>query len=127
MRFLADENLEHPIVERLRLLGHDVALVPEDEEGLPDTHVLARATQENRILLTNDKDFAELIFLQRKAAVGIVLIRLPGLRTPEKTRRVVEVIESQGERLTGVFTVVEADAIRRRPFFSVKSNRNVSE
>ena len=44
----------------------------------------ASALAEDRILLTNDKDFAELTFLQQKAAAGIVLIRLPRLRGPEK-------------------------------------------
>jgi predicted nuclease of predicted toxin-antitoxin system len=124
MRFLADENLERPIVERLRSLGHDVLMVPADETGSPDTEILARATAEGRVLLTNDKDFAELTFLQRKAATGIVLIRLPRLRTSGKTERVLEVVESQDERLVGVFTVIEADAIRRRPFLSVKSERD---
>jgi len=77
---------------------------------------------EGRILLTNDKDFAELTFLQQRAAAGIVLIRLPRLRGSEKAARVFEAVESQGERLYGVFTVVEveAEAIRRRPFLSVK-------
>jgi predicted nuclease of predicted toxin-antitoxin system len=121
MRFLADENLERPIVERLRSLGHDVVTVSADKAGSPDTEVLAWATAESRVLLTNDKDFAELTFLQRKAAAGIVLIRLPGLRTSGKTERVLEVIKSQDERLVGVFTVIEADAIRRRPFLLMRS------
>jgi hypothetical protein len=33
---------------------------------------------------------------------------------------VFEVVAGQGERLYGVFTVVESDAIRRRPFLSLK-------
>jgi hypothetical protein len=70
--------------------------------------------------ITNDKDFAELTFLQQKAAAGIVLVRLPRLRTPEKTDRVLEAIEEQGKRLAGVFTVIEEQSIRRRPFLSVR-------
>lgn len=119
MRFLADENLELSIIERLREGGHDVATA-SDQAGTPDPEVLSRALAEDRVLLTNDKDFAELAFLQQRAAAGIVLIRLPRLRGPEKAARVFEAVESQGERLYGVFTVVEAEAIRRRPFLSVK-------
>lgn len=119
MKFLADENLERSIVERLREDGHDIATA-SDRAGAPDPEVLSRALAEDRVLLTNDKDFAELTFLQQKAASGIVLIRLPRLRGPEKAARVLEVVGSQGERLYGVFTVVEAEAIRRRPFLSLK-------
>jgi predicted nuclease of predicted toxin-antitoxin system len=117
---MADENLERPIIERLRENGHDVATVHPSNAGDLDSVVLARSVQERRILVTNDKDFAELTFLQQKASAGIVLVRLPRLRTPDKAERVLEVIEEQGERLAGVFTVIEERSIRRRPFLSVR-------
>jgi predicted nuclease of predicted toxin-antitoxin system len=120
MRFFADENLEQPIVERLFLEGHDVASVPEGQKGTVDPVVLALSAAQSRIFLTNDKDFAELIFLKRQAAAGVVLIRLPRFSTPAKVERVLEVIAQQGESLLGVFTVIEADAIRRRPFLTVR-------
>lgn len=41
------------------------------------SEVPAPSVGERRILLTGDKDFAELAFPQRAASVGIVLIRLP--------------------------------------------------
>ena len=118
---MADENLERLIVERLRERGHDVATVLPASQGEADSVVLDRSVDEERILVTNDKDFAELTFLQHKAAVGIVLVRLPRFRTPGKVERVLEVIEEQGERLGGVFTVIEEYAVRRRAFLSVRS------
>ncbi|HEX2224095.1 MAG TPA: DUF5615 family PIN-like protein [Thermoanaerobaculia bacterium] len=123
MRFLADENLERSIIEGLRGRGHDVASASESA-GSPDPEVLDRALAEGRVLLTNDKDFAELTFLQQKAAAGIVLIRLPRLRGQEKADRVLEVIDGQRERLEGVFTVVEAEAIRRRPFLTLRRSES---
>lgn len=116
MRFLADENLEHPIVEALRGQGHEVATIPGHAAGLSDTKVLARAVEEDRVLVTNDKDFAELAFFQQKAASGIILIRLPRFRSLDKATRVLEVVEEQGERLTGALTVIEEEAMRRRAF-----------
>jgi predicted nuclease of predicted toxin-antitoxin system len=113
MKFLADENLETSVMEALRLAGHDVATIP-GEAGIRDNEVLTRSVLENRVLLTNDKDFAELAFLQRSASVGIVLIRLPRYRSKEKASRVAEVVETHGSRLEGAMTVVEEDAIRRR-------------
>ncbi len=120
MRFTADENLERSIVEGLREMGHDVFEASVESPRAPDPLVLERSAREDRILITNDKDFAELAFLQRKATAGIVLVRLPKLRTRQKTKRVLEVIDQQGERLRNVFTVVEAHAIRKRPFLFIE-------
>lgn len=124
MRFLADENLERLIVERLQGLGHDVATIPADAAGNPDSAVLDRAVSEQRILITNDKDFAELAFLQKKSTPGIILVRLPRSATPEKAERVLEVIQQLSTRLADVFTVIEPEATRRRPFLSIRSTES---
>ena len=34
------------------------------------------ANKEKRVLITNDKDFGELVFLQKKLSAGIILIRV---------------------------------------------------
>jgi predicted nuclease of predicted toxin-antitoxin system len=115
MKFLADENLERLVIEALRAAGHDVATLPAAAAGLRDRDVLARSVEEVRILLTNDKDFAELAFLKRLATVGIVLIRMPRSASREKASRVTEVVEAHGHRLASAMTVVEMEAIRRRP------------
>ncbi len=119
MKFFADENLERPIIEGLQQQGHDIATVPTEEKGSPDPTVLALSNTEDRVLITNDKDFAELVFLQKQVTAGVILVRLPRFRTTEKVERVLEVVADQGERLFGVFTVIEANAIRRRPFLRV--------
>lgn len=73
---------------------------------------LARA--ERRILLTNDKDFADLCYLRRLISTGIVLVRLPDARSGEKGERLLATIERFGEQLEGWFTVITPQAIRRR-------------
>ena len=63
-RFLADENFPLPVVEALRAAGHDVQTLQEIGEGgrsIPDDAVLARATADQRAVLTlNRKDFFRL-------------------------------------------------------------------
>lgn len=114
MRFVADENLELSIVQALREAGHDVATVPVEIRGSADRQLLALALEEERVLVTNDKDFAELTFLRQRAALGVVLVRLQRLRSREKAIRVLEIVESQGERLTSAMTVIEESVVRRR-------------
>ena len=96
--------------------AHDVATLPVAAAGLQDRDVLSRSVGEGRILVTNDKDFADLTFLQRKTSGGVILIQLPRSMSPEKEIRVGEVVEIQGQRLVGAMTVIEKDAIRRRAF-----------
>jgi predicted nuclease of predicted toxin-antitoxin system len=111
---------KHPLslgcVSRLREEGHDVEAIGDTRPGADDSYVLGRATRLRRILLTNDKDFAELAFLQRRASAGIVLLRLPRLRSRGKAERLIEVIGSEAKNLRSVMTVIETHAFRRRSF-----------
>lgn len=63
-RFYADEQFPFPVVELLRVLGHDVLTVREagnDGQGIPDDEVLAFAIENNRSILTLNKyDFIRL-------------------------------------------------------------------
>ena len=57
MRTIADEDVEYPIIERLRGDGHLVEAIAEVSSGALDLPILTRATQENVLLLTADLDF----------------------------------------------------------------------
>lgn len=114
MRFLADENIERAVVELLRRGGHDVAYVAEGGGSPSDDEVLERARRERRILLTNDKDFGELVFLQGRLAAGVLLLRLEEERARVKARRVAEIVGRLGRRLPGRFTVAGDGRVRSR-------------
>jgi predicted nuclease of predicted toxin-antitoxin system len=62
MRFLVDESTGAAVVEYLRRSGHDVLAVAETMRQEEDPPILTLAFDEARILITNDKDFGELIF-----------------------------------------------------------------
>jgi predicted nuclease of predicted toxin-antitoxin system len=115
MRFLANENFPLDAVEALRRLGHDVAWGRSDAPGSSDRAVLARAGADGRVLLTFDKDFAELAFRARlPASCGVILFRIP-----QRSAAQVAAAVSQGIALrhdwSGHFAVVEPSRIRLRP------------
>lgn len=58
MKFLADENIDSPIVEKLRSRGFDVLSVDEYRKGISDDEVLRKAKDEDRVILTFDSDFS---------------------------------------------------------------------
>jgi len=115
VNFLADECCDAGIVASLRAAGHDVAYVLEGHAGIPDDEVLQNAFEAGRILLTEDKDFGELIYRLKKPACGIILIRIDVQERNEKLPRLEALIAKHGNRLPGHFVVVELNKFRFRP------------
>ena len=76
MKFLADECCDHGLVKALRQSGNDELFVLESKPGATDDDVLALAFDEQRILLTEDKDFGKLVYRFKKPAHGVILIRI---------------------------------------------------
>ena len=77
MRLCANESIPEDCVIRLRQTGHDVLWIRETAPGSPDNDVLARAVAEDRLFITFDKDFGELVFRRgAKASQGVVLFRM---------------------------------------------------
>jgi predicted nuclease of predicted toxin-antitoxin system len=62
MRWLANENFPRASVVRLRAANEDVAYVVEDARAIADTEVMEWARREQRIILTFDRDYGELIY-----------------------------------------------------------------
>ena len=77
MRFLADESCDFAIVRALRAAGHDVLAVAERAPSADDPDIIHLARGEERILLTEDKDFGQLVFAHGHHAHGILFLRYP--------------------------------------------------
>jgi len=101
LKILADESVEGEIVINLRSGGHDVAYVPETSAGIRDDEVLAMANSDDRVLLTEDKDFGDLAFFYGNRSSGIVSLRAHGAGIDVKSDAVAEVLEAYEGQLTG--------------------------
>ena len=64
MRFVADESCDFAIVRALRATGHDVLAIAEVSPRADDEIVLRLASDETRVLLTEDTDFGELVYVE---------------------------------------------------------------
>jgi predicted nuclease of predicted toxin-antitoxin system len=62
MNFLADESCAGPVIRALREAGHDVVAIADVARGASDEQVLERALQEERVLITEDRDFGVLVY-----------------------------------------------------------------
>jgi predicted nuclease of predicted toxin-antitoxin system len=114
LHFVADESVAGQLVKALRATGRKILSIAEERRGIRDEQVLGIAHDRNTILLTEDKDFGELVHANGAQHSGIVLIRLDGLRAHEKTARVVMAINAHEAELPGAFTVIDRHKIRIR-------------
>jgi len=114
VKFLADENIHADIVAWLRAQGCDVLYAAETLAHRPDDDLLAIARHEGRVLVTDDKDFGELVFHRKLVSRGIVLIRLENARITDRLHRLAQVwadVEAQAE---DKFIVVSQRKVRIR-------------
>jgi len=99
----------------LRADGHDVIYVAELAPGISDETVLGRANDREAMLLTQDKDFGELVFRQRLVHHGVVLLRLSGLSNHAKAELVADAFRERSAALLNAFSVISPGMIRIRP------------
>ena len=67
VRLVADENCDFSVVIDLRAAGYDVVSITELMPGADDETVIDFARSERRLLVTEDKDFGQLVFAHRQA------------------------------------------------------------
>ena len=112
IRFLADETCDFAIVQALRTAGHDVVAVADFARGSEDTVVVEAAGSQRRILLTEDKDFGQLVFAAARANTGVVLIRWPVSARGALGAAMVGLVAAHGDSLMESFVVVEPGRVR---------------
>ena len=119
MKFLADECCDSSLVAQLREEGHNVSYVAEEKAGATDDTILSDAYKEGRILLTEDKDFGELVFRLKKPCHGIILIRIDVKERNTKWNRLKTLIEKYEGRLHGHFVIIDRQKFRFRPLLLI--------
>lgn len=115
MNLLADESVASVIVERLRADGHTLAAIREAAPGIPDAQVVSEADRTQSVLITEDKDFGELVYRGGVTHHGVVLLRLAGLSRALRADLVSQAFRDHGHEFVGAFTVITSTGIRIRP------------
>jgi predicted nuclease of predicted toxin-antitoxin system len=115
MQFLADENISNLVIQELVAAGHDVVSIRSAHRGLDDAGVLSLADGDRRILITEDRDFGELVVRQRYPVIGVLLLELDRLTNEGEATRVLAAVMQIAGRIAGHLVVVEPGRIRLRP------------
>ncbi len=112
IKFLVDECTGTNVAKWINEQGFDVFSVFDELRGASDKEILEKCFNEDYILITNDKDFGEMIFRQKEAHKGIIFIRCE----PNNFKKRIEVLEllfkNHLSELSLNFVVVTNDKIR---------------
>ena len=112
MRFLVDECTGPTVARWLHQQGHEVFSVYEEARGMDDNDIIQKAYAENWILLTNDKDFGEKVYRERRPHKGIVLLRLEDERANNKINAIQRLLRNYAKEIPNCFVVVTETRVR---------------
>lgn len=121
MRFLVDECTGPVVALWLRQHNHEVFSVYEEARGIDDDSILKKAYDEEWILITNDKDFGEMIFREQRPHNGIIFLRLDDERASSKIKVLNDLIQNYSDKLLNNFLVVTEKRVR---IIDVKADRS---
>ena len=100
------------MVRTLRRAGFDVLSVSESAPRAEDSEVVGLALREQRILLTEDKDFGRLVYSHGQQTLGVIFLRFPTFARKQISRDVLNLVKQQGEKSAGSFVTVQPGRIR---------------
>ncbi|MCJ7625925.1 MAG: DUF5615 family PIN-like protein [Anaerolineaceae bacterium] len=115
MKFLANECCDQSLVKALRADGHNVLYASEEMPGVSDDEILNRAFADERVLITEDKDFGELVIRLGKPLWGLILLRFEVQERKRKILRLRELLEKRQDQLEKAIVVLDNHKFRIRP------------
>jgi predicted nuclease of predicted toxin-antitoxin system len=115
MNFLADAHISVEMIAMLRDLGHDCPDAAAIPARMPDVDVLRMAANDDRVVITSDKDFGELVFVHSIPCPGVALIRVALADESDRVSFVRSVWPTVMSRLPGSFITITTSGVRARP------------
>jgi predicted nuclease of predicted toxin-antitoxin system len=92
--------------------GHDVYSANDQSPGATDDWLLDLAQRDNWILITNDRDFGELIFREGRPHRGVIFLRLDDERSANKILVLGQLLAGHAGQLPHQFVVVTETRVR---------------
>ena len=118
VRLFADECVAGSTIARLRAAGFDVIGAADVSPSVDDEQILASAYNEERVLITADKDFGELVVRFGRQTRGVVNLALGDLAAATRARIAAERLTEPGDRILGCIVTIEPGRVRIRPLKS---------
>lgn len=114
LKFLADVGVGKKVERWLAKNGYDVKCVRDINPTANDSEILHLAVTENRMVITMDKDFGELVYNSGKLHSGVLILRLEDANGEQKITAVRKILSEHLNRIYGKFCVFQNERLRIR-------------
>ncbi|MCY7346724.1 MAG: DUF5615 family PIN-like protein [Pyrinomonadaceae bacterium] len=114
-KFLANENIPLATVFRLRNEGFDISSISLDAPSITDKEVMQISINENRTIITFDRDYGELIYKYGfRPPAGVIYLRMQNYQPEEPAELILKLLNNPNLECAGFFTVADEKSIRQR-------------
>ena len=114
LKFLIDVGVGIKIEKYLREEGYDIKAVRDIDPRMDDENIIHTAVTENRMVVTMDKDFGELVYHASMKHCGVLLLRLENATGIEKLQVVKHIMKNYSSQIKDCFCVYQNDRFRIR-------------
>jgi len=109
---IADENVERYWINLLRDSGFIVLSIQETYPGISDKEVIKKAETLQGVLLTEDKDFGELVFAHGYKSLAIIFLRYDQPKYETVQDQLLKAVSTWHQTIAPVFITVTANKTR---------------
>jgi predicted nuclease of predicted toxin-antitoxin system len=110
---IADENIFRGLIVALRNEGYEVLSIFESYRGMNDPSIALLSIEPPRIILTEDKDFGNLVFEQKAEVVGVVFLRFLDRERSQIISKLLTFLQNENlATLSGKFVTITPNKIR---------------
>ncbi len=113
---VADENIDGSLVEQLRKKGFEVEYIRELSPGMDDRDIIKFVKGKSAILLTEDKDFGELVFAYNFKNLSVIFLRHEKDDFPIVKKRLLSVLNSYCNKSGHFFIIITRSKVRITEF-----------
>ncbi len=114
MILVADESVDYRIVTFLREQNFTILAIIDNDASIPDLEVLQKANEHKALLITEDKDFGELVFRLKLEHCGILLLRFYNLEIQTRNWKLLEALKKHEKELSNNFSTLTEKRLRIR-------------
>lgn len=114
MKFLANENFPFSSFNFLLDQGCNILHVASSMSGINDEDVMNYSIKEDRVIITFDSDYGELVFKKGYKPHGVIYLRLQNFLPDFPGKLILSLLNNEDLNFSGYFTVVDENQIRQR-------------
>jgi predicted nuclease of predicted toxin-antitoxin system len=114
MKFLVDVGVGKKVENWLKSEGFDVLSVREIDPRAKDLRILQWAVDQQRIVITMDKDFGELVYNSGIHHAGVLILRLEDADGDAKVEVAKKILTEYDDKIESHFCVYQDGRLRIR-------------